>query len=431
MNTNGKKGEMGMLSGISKLDLKRINRMQVLRTVWESGPISRVDLSQVLQITRASITQITNAMIEEDLLVEIGEAPYQNAQNNKLPKGRRKILLDINANYRFVLGAVISEQEITVGLCTMHMEILDKISMPCTDHTSRKEIQQFIISGAERMMNNACLTRDKVLGLGVGVMPIMIGRMRVYYKDGTLDFSDLARALSVPQMPPVFCGNAVWLLSLANADLQREGSPGQSQVYLHLGSHIHISVLRPEKAEDDYLTYSYLTERMIVRPGGRQQDGYPAGSVRAQLSVQAMQARIAEVYSKERTPFLYTATDGYIEHVTLEQMYQAVSAGDARCEAVVREIMQDWSVLLHNLVCCFQSRKVVLHRFGLSERGFMQFRTYVKEFVGDDIADRIVCSSVEDKTDFLAGCSLVLMKNFYLCGGVPETETPGGLKPRR
>jgi predicted NBD/HSP70 family sugar kinase len=413
-----------MLSGISKLDLKRINRMQVLRTVWEAGPISRVDLSQMLQITRASITQITNAMIDEGLLTEIGEAPYMNEKDSKLPKGRRKILLDINANYQFVLGAVIGEQEITVGLCTMHMEILDKISMPCTDHTSRKEIQQFIISGAERMMSNSCLTREKVLGLGVGVMPVMIGRMRVYYKDGTLDFSDLVRALSVPQMPPVFCGNAVWLLSLANADLQREGMTGHNQVYLHLGSHIHISVLRPDKAENDYLTYSYLTERMIVRPGGRQQDGYPAGSVRAQLSAQAMQARIAEVYSKERTPYLYSATDGYIEHVTLEKMYEAVSAGDLRCESIVRGIMQDWSVLLHNLVCCFQCQRVVLHRFGLSERGLQQFRSYVQEFVGEDIADRIVCSCVEDKTDFLAGCSLVLMKNFYLCGGIPRTETP-------
>ena len=60
-----RKGGCTVLSGISKLDLKRINRMQVLRTVWSSGPISRVDLSQTLQITRASITQITNAMIEE------------------------------------------------------------------------------------------------------------------------------------------------------------------------------------------------------------------------------------------------------------------------------------------------------------------------------------------------------------------------------
>ncbi len=413
-----------MLSGISKLDLKRINRMQVLRTVWEDGPISRVDLAQKLQITRASITQITNAMIAEGLLTEIGEAPYQSNSQDRMPKGRRKILLDINANYKFVLGAVIDEQEITVGLCTMHMDILDKASMPCTGHTSRKEILQFIISAAERMMANSCLKRDDVLGLGVGVMPIMIGRMRVFYKDGMLDFTELIRGLSVTQMPPVFCGNAVWLLSLANTDVQRSGLQNMNQVYLHLGNHINISVLRPEKYEQDYLTYSYMTERCIVRPGGRQQDGYPAGSVRAQLSVQAMQARIAQVYSKERTPFLYSATDGYIEHVTLEQMYQAVSAGDKRCEEIVLEIMQDWSVLLHNLVCCFQAQKVVLHHFGLSERGFAQFKRYVKEISGDDIAERIVSSVVSEKTDFLAGCSLVLMKNFYMNGGIPETEQP-------
>ncbi len=412
-----------MLNGISKRDLKRINRMQVLRTVWEAGPISRVDLSQQLQITRASITQITNAMIEEGLLVEIGEAPYQNQHDSKLPKGRRKILLDINANFKFVLGAVISEQEITVGLCTMHMEILDKASMPCDERTSRKEMIQFIIHASERMMNNSCLDKSSVLGLGVGVMPIMIGRMRVFYKDGMLDFSGLIRALSdYPTMPPVFCGNAVWLQALANSDLERKGILNANQVYLHLGGHIHIGVLRPEKSERDYLTYSYLTERCIVRPGGRQQDGYPAGSVRAQLSVQAMQARVAEVYSKERTPFLYSATDGYIERVTLEQLYQAVSSGDVRCEEVAREIMIDWSILLHNLVCCFQAEKIVLHHFGLSEKGFAEFQKYVRQIAGDDIAERITCSTVEGKTDFLGGCALVLLKNFYMNGGTPEQD---------
>ncbi len=409
-----------MLNGISKLDLKRINRMQVLRTVWEAGPISRVDLSQQLQITRASITQITNSMIEEGLLAEIGEAPYQSSQQDKLPKGRRKILLDINANYKFVLGAVISEQEVTVGLCTMHMDILDKAYMTLTDHTSRKEILQFIVSASERMMNNSCLKKENVLGLGIGVMPIMIGRMRVFYKNGTLDFTELVKGIASPKLPPVFCGNAVWLLALANADLHRSSMQYMNQVYLHLGNHINISVLQSEKQDQDYLTYSYLTERCIVRPGGRQQDGYPAGSVRAQLSVQAMQARIAQVYSKERTPFLYSATDGYIERVTLEQMYQAVSAGDKRCEEIVSEIMQDWSVLLHNLVCCFQAQKIVLHHFGLTERGFATFKRYIKEYSGDDIAERIVISSVESRTDFLAGCSLVLLKNFYMNGGIPE-----------
>ena len=54
--------------GISKLDLKRRNRMQILRVIRETGPISRVDVASALEITRAAVTIITNEMIEEGVL---------------------------------------------------------------------------------------------------------------------------------------------------------------------------------------------------------------------------------------------------------------------------------------------------------------------------------------------------------------------------
>jgi DNA-binding Lrp family transcriptional regulator len=111
--------------GISKLDLKRRNRMQILRIIREYGPISRVDVASVLEITRAAVTIITNEMIEEGVLTEIGEAPV-NAE--KLQKGRRKILIDINVNSRFALGATVDEMEVTVGLTNLNSEVLDKSS---------------------------------------------------------------------------------------------------------------------------------------------------------------------------------------------------------------------------------------------------------------------------------------------------------------
>ena len=49
------------------LDLKRRNRMQILRVIRESGPISRVDVASALEITRAAVTIITNEMIDEFL----------------------------------------------------------------------------------------------------------------------------------------------------------------------------------------------------------------------------------------------------------------------------------------------------------------------------------------------------------------------------
>ena len=78
--------------GISKLDLKRRNRMQILRVIRESGPISRVDVASALEITRAAVTIITNEMIDQGIITEIGEYKHTS---EKAPRGRKKILIDI------------------------------------------------------------------------------------------------------------------------------------------------------------------------------------------------------------------------------------------------------------------------------------------------------------------------------------------------
>jgi Mn-dependent DtxR family transcriptional regulator len=60
--------------------------MQILRVIKESGPISRVDVASALEITRAAVTIITNEMIEEGVLVEIGEAPVNTEASERQKK---------------------------------------------------------------------------------------------------------------------------------------------------------------------------------------------------------------------------------------------------------------------------------------------------------------------------------------------------------
>ena len=82
--------------GISKLDLKRRNRMQVLKILKQRGPTSRIDIAGTLELTRAAVTIITNEMIEQGIIQEIGE--YKHV-TEKAPRGRKKILIDINHHY--------------------------------------------------------------------------------------------------------------------------------------------------------------------------------------------------------------------------------------------------------------------------------------------------------------------------------------------
>ena len=81
-------------------------------------------------------------MIEEGVLVELGEAPINT---EKLQKGRRKILIDINENFKFALGANISENMVSIGLSTINAQALDKDSMEINDKTPTKDIISYII----------------------------------------------------------------------------------------------------------------------------------------------------------------------------------------------------------------------------------------------------------------------------------------------
>ena len=99
------------LLGISKLDLKRQNRMNILNTIKNKGPISRVDIAMLLELTRAAVTIITNEMIAQGILFEAGEAPNST---DRVQKGRKKILIDINRNYKFAFGACIENDMVSV-----------------------------------------------------------------------------------------------------------------------------------------------------------------------------------------------------------------------------------------------------------------------------------------------------------------------------
>ncbi|MDF2568327.1 MAG: hypothetical protein K0R90_1783, partial [Oscillospiraceae bacterium] len=87
--------------GISKLDLKRRNRMHILNLLRQRGPTSRIDISKALELTRAGVTIITNEMIEQGVIYEKGE---MNMSGQKISRGRKKILLDINSNHKFAFG---------------------------------------------------------------------------------------------------------------------------------------------------------------------------------------------------------------------------------------------------------------------------------------------------------------------------------------
>ncbi|MDD7184488.1 MAG: MarR family winged helix-turn-helix transcriptional regulator [Ruminococcus sp.] len=401
--------------GISKLDLKRRNRMQILRVIKEFGPISRVDVASELHITRAAVTIITNEMIEEGVLVEIGEAPVNT---EKLQKGRRKILISINDNYKFALGAYISDVEVSIGLSTLSGAVLDKASMIIDDKTMTKDIINFIINKSNEMMDNSCLKKDKILGLGIGIVPSMWGRLKIFYKDGVLDFSNFIDKVSSGVDVEIQCGNAIGILALASNDFENYNGYQNNQVFISYGNQINMAVLNKNVLSSDYMSYTYMIERAIVNPNGRQMEGYPDGSVKAELSKIAFMNAIAEVYSKDKTPVLYEQSNGDKNNITIDALSNAVIRGEEPVINIVNRFIANFAILLNNLACMHFTQRIILHNVELSERQLDYLKRGIAKHVGEDIAERLVLSGIDKKNLFSAGCALIIQESFYFKGGM-------------
>ena len=76
--------------GISKLDLKRRNRKQILLAIRQAGMLARVDIAAQLSLTRAAVTIITNQMIAQNILEDMNSpaAELPNEPKKKAEKRR-------------------------------------------------------------------------------------------------------------------------------------------------------------------------------------------------------------------------------------------------------------------------------------------------------------------------------------------------------
>lgn len=111
-------------AGINMERVKRENRSLILKCVNDNGPISRKDIAKVTGLTAASVTQITTGLISEGELIELGAISEQYGT-----AGRKKILLDINQDFGYILAINIESETTTVAICDIKGNVLDEGSL--------------------------------------------------------------------------------------------------------------------------------------------------------------------------------------------------------------------------------------------------------------------------------------------------------------
>jgi hypothetical protein len=159
-----------------------------------------------------------------------------------------------------------------------------------------------------------------------------------------------------------------------------------------------------------------MIEKYIVCPNGRSYEGYPNGSVKAELSRSAILSAFAEIYSKEKTPVLYELTEGDKSKINTDNVFGALMRGEEPVKNLVDDLIAKYTVLLNNLAISHFAKKIVLHNYHLNEKQFDYIKREMIRLVSEEIADRVVLSKLDGKNNFLGGCALIIQDNFYTRG---------------
>ncbi len=408
--------------GISKLDLKRRNRMQVLKILKTRGPTSRIDIAGTLELTRAAVTIITNEMIEQGIIQEIGE--YRHV-TEKAPRGRKKILIDINHHYKFVVGVTIEEQNISVGLSTLSGAVLDKRNLEVNEDTPYEKIEGFILDSVKEILSDNCLTQENILGIGFGIFPTMYDKLGIKMVDAEPDYSSaFANVRKFTNLPLVF-DNSVKGTAMANIDFLKTKDPNRHNIaFLHYGNTVHFVVTNLNEPIISYDNRTNFVDKMIINPNadtvcqcGRR------GCVENELTPMATRRKIKDVFSAEGTPFLYEAARGNFDSVTKEMIFVAYDKGDPEVVRILDERLKLTAVLLNNLYFSTNPQKIVLHNFNFrDENEFIRLKNAVTEVGGALVASKIELSIIEDKHRFLSGCALAIRDLFFNKGGFESAK---------
>lgn len=149
--------------GLNQNDVKIRNRSRVLKILRRDNGVSRKDIADEMNLTKAAISSIISELIEEKIIVETG-----SKETGAI--GRSKITLELNRNYKYVLGLSITETYMILMISNILGETIDSFvyEISKSEKNKNEEIANFIIDKSINLLWNNNIDKKDIIGFGIG-----------------------------------------------------------------------------------------------------------------------------------------------------------------------------------------------------------------------------------------------------------------------
>jgi N-acetylglucosamine repressor len=179
--------------------LKKHNEALLLREIYAHQAVSRVQLAKLTKLSKPSVTELTQGLIEKGLIFEIGPEDVPDKV------GKKPTLLALNADAYQMVCVVIHSTTIVVSLLDLRVQVIEVEKVPLNGSTG-KDLVDLLVKAIRRMVDKA--TRP-ILGISVGSPGIIDSFNGVVHLTANFGWNDLplAQILTEQFHVPVYIGN--------------------------------------------------------------------------------------------------------------------------------------------------------------------------------------------------------------------------------
>jgi predicted NBD/HSP70 family sugar kinase len=183
-------------------DLRRTNRITVLRRLYFDGSGSRLDLAGRTGLSPATVGNVVTELIHDKIVVERGQLDSDG--------GRPAVLVQVNPRHAAVIGVDVGETGAAIELFDLTLQKLAAIDKPFRlPQESPASLVSLIAKGVSQVIKTARIPAEHVLGIGVGVPGVVVHDGEEYISAPSLGWEKLPlRQLLEPSLPaPVMLDN--------------------------------------------------------------------------------------------------------------------------------------------------------------------------------------------------------------------------------
>jgi predicted NBD/HSP70 family sugar kinase len=135
---------------------KKYNLRLILQTFYENEEISRADVARVTGLTKASVSELVNELIQDGL---VAESRYAEAS-----VGKPALLLEVARNGRHLICADLANQEFRGAVVNLRGEFLHTVTLPRDGKVGQPAIE-LVYQLVDALLATVA---QPVLGIGIG-----------------------------------------------------------------------------------------------------------------------------------------------------------------------------------------------------------------------------------------------------------------------